>query len=45
VRGADALGKLPEAERQEWKKLWDDAADVRARAQAQTTPGKKSDAK
>jgi serine/threonine protein kinase/Flp pilus assembly protein TadD len=45
VRGAEALGKLPEAERQAWKKLWDDAADVLARAQAKTTPGKQSDAK
>jgi tetratricopeptide (TPR) repeat protein len=45
VRGAEALGKLPAAERQAWKKLWDDAADVLARAQAKTTPGKKSGAK
>jgi serine/threonine protein kinase/Flp pilus assembly protein TadD len=45
VRGAEALGKLPEAERQAWKKLWDDAADMLARAQAKTTPEKKSGAK
>ncbi len=45
VRGAEALGKLPEAERPAWKKLWDDAADVLARAQAKATPGKRSDAK
>ena len=45
VRGAEALGKLPEAERQAWKKLWDDAAGVLARAQAKTTPEKKPGAK
>jgi hypothetical protein len=45
VRGPEALGKLPEAERPAWKKLWDDAADVLARAQAKTAPEKKPDAK
>jgi tetratricopeptide (TPR) repeat protein len=45
VHGAEALARLPEAERPAWKKLWDDAAEVLARAQAETTPGKKSDAK
>jgi serine/threonine-protein kinase len=45
VRGAEALARLPEAERQPWQKLWDDAADLLARAQAKTTPEKKSDAK
>ncbi len=45
VRGPEALAQLPEAERQAWKKLWDDAADVLARAQAKTTPEKKSDPK
>jgi tetratricopeptide (TPR) repeat protein/serine/threonine protein kinase len=45
VRGAEALGKLPEAERQAWKKLWDDAAGVLARAQARATPEKKPGAK
>jgi serine/threonine protein kinase/Tfp pilus assembly protein PilF len=45
VRGAAALARLPEAERQPWQKLWDDAADLLARAQAKQTPVKKSDAK
>jgi hypothetical protein len=45
VRGPQALDKLPAAERQPWQKLWDDAADALARAQAKTTPEKKSDAK
>jgi tetratricopeptide (TPR) repeat protein/tRNA A-37 threonylcarbamoyl transferase component Bud32 len=31
VRG-DALAKLPEAERQEWQKLWDDVESLRKRA-------------
>ena len=43
VRGAEALAKLPEAERQPWHKLWDDAADLLARAQAKAAP-KKTDA-
>src|SRR5262249_981909 len=33
VRGA-ALAQLPEAERQLWQKLWDDAAETLGRAQA-----------
>jgi serine/threonine protein kinase/Flp pilus assembly protein TadD len=45
VRGPEALAKLPEAERQPWQKLWDDAAKALARAQAKTTPEKKPDAK
>jgi hypothetical protein len=32
VRGADALARLPEAERQEWQELWTDVADTLARA-------------
>jgi serine/threonine-protein kinase len=35
VRGAAALARLPEAEWQPWQKLWDDAAETLARAQAQ----------
>jgi hypothetical protein len=31
VRG-DALAELPEAERQEWQKLWDDVEALRKRA-------------
>jgi tetratricopeptide (TPR) repeat protein len=45
VRGPEALAQLPEAERQAWKKLWDDAADVLSRAQAKAMPEKKPDAK
>ena len=33
VRGPDALGKLPEAERKEWQKLWADVAVMLAKAQ------------
>jgi hypothetical protein len=32
VRGPDALARLPEAERQEWQKLWTDIADALTRA-------------
>ncbi len=32
VRGADALAKLPEAERREWSKLWEDVEELRKRA-------------
>jgi tetratricopeptide (TPR) repeat protein len=45
VRGPEALARLPEAERQSWHRLWDDAADMLARAQSKTTPEKKPDAK
>ena len=45
VRGPEALAKLPETERQAWKKLWDDAADVLAFAQAKAMPDKKPDAR
>jgi tetratricopeptide (TPR) repeat protein/serine/threonine protein kinase len=41
VRGPEALAKVPEAERQQWQKLWQDVADTLARAQGKTTPGKK----
>jgi serine/threonine-protein kinase len=44
VRGAKALARLPEAEREPWQTLWTDVADVLARAQA-TKPQKKSDSK
>jgi len=33
VRGPEALAKLPEAERQEWQKLWAEVAELLARAQ------------
>jgi hypothetical protein len=31
VRGADALGKLPEAERPAWQKLWEEVESLRRR--------------
>jgi hypothetical protein len=34
VRGPEALSHLPEAERQEWQKLWEDVAALRRRARA-----------
>jgi serine/threonine-protein kinase len=40
VRGPDALAKLPEAERQEWQKLWADVADTLARAGDKAAPEK-----
>jgi len=33
VRGAAALAKLPEAERQEWRKLWEEVEELRKRAE------------
>jgi hypothetical protein len=32
VRGAAAVDKLPEAERREWRKLWQDVEELRQRA-------------
>jgi hypothetical protein len=32
VRGADALARLPEAERPEWQKLWEEVEAMRRRA-------------
>jgi Flp pilus assembly protein TadD len=43
VRGPEALAKLPEDERQPWRKLWDDVSATLARAQGKRTPAKKSD--
>jgi tetratricopeptide (TPR) repeat protein len=45
VRGRQALAKLPELERQPWQKLWDDVADLLARARPKATPDKKSSPK
>jgi serine/threonine protein kinase/Flp pilus assembly protein TadD len=45
VRGPQAFAQLPEAERAGWQKLWEDVAGMLARAQAETTPKKKSGAK
>jgi hypothetical protein len=36
VREADALSRLPEAERPAWQKFWADVADTLARAQGTT---------
>ena len=41
VRSPDALGKLSEAERQEWQKLWADVADTLAKAQGKTAPAQR----
>jgi serine/threonine protein kinase/Tfp pilus assembly protein PilF len=45
VRGPDALGKLPEAERKEWGKLWADVADTLAQARGKTAPEQRPDTK
>jgi tetratricopeptide (TPR) repeat protein/predicted Ser/Thr protein kinase len=41
VRGAEALGNLPETERQAWQKLWTDVATLLKRAQEKTAPEKR----
>src|SRR5262249_28325429 len=38
VRGPDALGKLPEAEREGWRRLWADVAATLAQAREQRVP-------
>jgi tetratricopeptide (TPR) repeat protein len=45
VRGAAALAKLPEAERQPWQQLWADVADTLARSTAKAAPSKKPQTK
>jgi hypothetical protein len=35
VRELDSLGRLPEAERQAWQRLWADVADTLTRAREQ----------
>jgi tetratricopeptide (TPR) repeat protein len=45
VRGAAALGKLPEAERPAWQKLWADVADTLAAARRQAAPQKRANPK
>jgi hypothetical protein len=42
IREPDALGRLPEAERQAWQRLWADVADTRARARGTTPPEPKA---
>jgi serine/threonine protein kinase/Flp pilus assembly protein TadD len=38
LRSAEALAKLPEAERQEWQKLWADVAKTLSRAEGKAAP-------
>jgi serine/threonine protein kinase/cytochrome c553 len=38
VRAADALARLPEAERQQWQKLWQEVEALRQQAAAKTKP-------
>jgi len=38
VRGPEALAGLPEAERQPWRTLWRDVADILARPKGKVTP-------
>jgi len=45
VRGPEALGKLPEAERQPWQKLWSDVADTLAKAKSKPILETKPNAK
>jgi tetratricopeptide (TPR) repeat protein len=45
VRGPDAFARLPAAERQPWRELWDDVAATLARARGMAAAGKRSDAK
>jgi hypothetical protein len=40
VRGADALARLPEAERREWQKLWEEVEALRRRAAGPLVPQK-----
>jgi tetratricopeptide (TPR) repeat protein len=41
VRGPDALAKLPEDERKDWQKLWDDVVATLAQALGEGTPAEK----
>ncbi len=45
VRGPEALARLPEAERQEWQKLWADVAEMLDRAEGRAAPEEKSPVK
>jgi serine/threonine protein kinase/Flp pilus assembly protein TadD len=45
VRGAEALGKLPEDERQSWQQLWADVADTLAKSRGKIAEIKKPDPK
>jgi hypothetical protein len=39
VRDKDALDKLPEDERKQWRQFWDDVADLLRRARSLCGPG------
>jgi serine/threonine protein kinase/Flp pilus assembly protein TadD len=41
VRGPEALPKLPDAEQEQWQKLWDDVADMLNRSQGKSGSGNK----
>jgi hypothetical protein len=41
VRGLETLGKLPEAERQQWQKLWNDVVDLLNVTEEKAAPEKK----
>jgi hypothetical protein len=43
VRGPEALGRLPAAERQAWQRLWADVADTLARADGTAPPEAEAD--
>jgi hypothetical protein len=45
VRGPEALARLPETERPDWQKLWQDVADTLTRAREISAAGKKPDGK
>jgi hypothetical protein len=45
VRGPDALGQLPAAERQAWQRLWAEVADTLARAVGTSPPETKAGGK
>jgi tetratricopeptide (TPR) repeat protein len=45
VRGPEALARLPEAEHAAWQKLWDDVAQMLAKAQGKAPAVKKPDTK
>jgi hypothetical protein len=45
VRGMEAIAHLPEAERQEWHKLWGDVFDALKRAAEKPKPEKKTNAR
>jgi tetratricopeptide (TPR) repeat protein len=45
VRGMQMIARLPEAQRQDWHKLWDDVFDTLKQAEGKSTPEKKTNVK